>query len=384
MPSVLVIDDDPVIAEIVRSVVPDWNVTSTLDGVAGVDEVRRHLAQGHPPELVVLDVDLPDLDGYDVGILLRAAAPTLPIIPFTNLRTDHRLPSYMAELGCTFPLYKGASPQQLLTTLQAALEQPVAPLAQEAVFDRLLQKAVQAEVQARTNRSAHTRVRLFATRLISLLGMQRLLEQQPRLIITNTALEVAQLRIELPEADVDLVVVSAADFPIAHQAIQPYRTPTLIIGDLEECRAIAHAVTEFVHVLPLGLLAADATFAQQLAPAIEALIQKRASYVDPRLQPAAIDQLIVRVSAGGLDQTLSPRQTELVLLDLYGWTTPQIAARFGVTRATILTYWKRIYVLLECDRHGVRQWASARLRERPDLVRELTNLSTIFDGSSSG
>ncbi|MBK9941556.1 MAG: hypothetical protein IPP13_08050 [Kouleothrix sp.] len=45
---------------------------------------------------------------------LRAAAPALPIVPFTRLRDDTRLPRSMDELHCVPPLYKGISPTTLL------------------------------------------------------------------------------------------------------------------------------------------------------------------------------------------------------------------------------------------------------------------------------
>lgn len=63
---------------------------------------------------------------------LRAAAPALPIVPFTRLRDDTRLPRYMDELHCAPPLYKGISPTALLSGLAKQLPAEASALAEAA------------------------------------------------------------------------------------------------------------------------------------------------------------------------------------------------------------------------------------------------------------
>src|SRR5262245_55836605 len=60
MPTVLVIDDDPLVAASVRSAVPGWTVLETYDGASGIALVRE---QGSSLDLVVLDVRMPHHDG---------------------------------------------------------------------------------------------------------------------------------------------------------------------------------------------------------------------------------------------------------------------------------------------------------------------------------
>jgi len=68
--SVLVVDDDPDVREAlalyVRSAAPDADIEVTGDGRQAVRSVRRRV-----PDLLLLDLDLPDINGIEVCMLLR-------------------------------------------------------------------------------------------------------------------------------------------------------------------------------------------------------------------------------------------------------------------------------------------------------------------------
>jgi DNA-binding response OmpR family regulator len=78
-PRILVVDDDPTVSEVVaRYLERDGYVVETLaDGRTALD---RALAE--PPDLVVLDLMLPGIDGLEVCRRLRALAP-VPIVILT-------------------------------------------------------------------------------------------------------------------------------------------------------------------------------------------------------------------------------------------------------------------------------------------------------------
>src|SRR5689334_14012794 len=128
MTTIQVIDDDPFIAEIIKALLPpEWRILSALDGLDGLDMVRSSMAKGQPPDLLILDIDLPYLDGFDTCILLRNIAPDLIVVPYTNLRNDPRVPKYMTELHCVPPLYKDMPPELLLGSIHAALRRSPTP-----------------------------------------------------------------------------------------------------------------------------------------------------------------------------------------------------------------------------------------------------------------
>ena len=77
---VLVVDDEANLAELLSMALryEGWDVRSTPDGLTAVRAAREF-----HPDLVVLDVMLPDIDGLEVLRRLRAEAPHVPVLFLT-------------------------------------------------------------------------------------------------------------------------------------------------------------------------------------------------------------------------------------------------------------------------------------------------------------
>lgn len=119
MARILIAEDDPKQAELIRrySVAEGHEVTVVSDGRAAVDEVRRR-----PPDLLVLDVMMPRLDGLDVCRILRAEAATeaVPILMLTARATEDDL-LHGLDLGADDYLTKPYSPRELMARSRALL-----------------------------------------------------------------------------------------------------------------------------------------------------------------------------------------------------------------------------------------------------------------------
>jgi CheY-like chemotaxis protein len=76
---VLVVDDDPHIADMLRQILPasDFELRSALDGIAGLEAIAEQR-----PDVLLLDIMMPRLDGFGVIDQLRQNPGTqdLPII----------------------------------------------------------------------------------------------------------------------------------------------------------------------------------------------------------------------------------------------------------------------------------------------------------------
>ena len=83
MPKVLVIDDDDVVALSVQYTLREYEVLATADKVEGLDLFRRYLAD---IALIVLDVQMPHLDGHATCVKIRSISRNVPII---LLRSSH-------------------------------------------------------------------------------------------------------------------------------------------------------------------------------------------------------------------------------------------------------------------------------------------------------
>ncbi|EID12132.1 response regulator transcription factor [Mycobacterium xenopi] len=78
--NVLVVDDETVLAEMVSMALryEGWDVSTAGDGSSAITAAR-----GHRPDVVVLDVMLPDMSGLDVLRKLREQNPQLPVLLLT-------------------------------------------------------------------------------------------------------------------------------------------------------------------------------------------------------------------------------------------------------------------------------------------------------------
>ena len=80
MPRVLIVEDDHAMAVALRDgfAYEGYDVTVVGDGAAGL-----RLAREQPPDLLILDVMLPQMSGHDVCRELRKGGSALPIIMLT-------------------------------------------------------------------------------------------------------------------------------------------------------------------------------------------------------------------------------------------------------------------------------------------------------------
>ena len=118
-PLVLVADDDPDILALVRFRLErdGYEVLSAPDGETALD-----LAMARTPDLAVLDVMMPRLDGYELTRRLREHGPTttIPIILLTARVQEPDLERGF-EAGADDYVTKPFSPQALGERVQAAL-----------------------------------------------------------------------------------------------------------------------------------------------------------------------------------------------------------------------------------------------------------------------
>jgi two-component system, OmpR family, alkaline phosphatase synthesis response regulator PhoP len=114
MKQILVVDDEPRIAEICRDYLERAGFTVTIAG-SGADALT--LARTTQPDLVVLDLGLPTMDGLDVTRALRKRS-NVPIIMLTA-RVEESDKLIGLELGADDYLTKPFSPKELVARVRA-------------------------------------------------------------------------------------------------------------------------------------------------------------------------------------------------------------------------------------------------------------------------
>ena len=129
MKHILVVDDEPRIAEIARDYLERAGYRVTVAG-NGVDALA--LARSRQPDLIVLDLGLPQMDGLDVTRALRRQS-NVPIIMLTA-RVDESDRLIGLELGADDYVTKPFSPKELVARVRAVFRRVDAPPARGDVI----------------------------------------------------------------------------------------------------------------------------------------------------------------------------------------------------------------------------------------------------------
>ena len=117
IPQVLVVDDEPNIRELVQ-VALKFHGCAVTTAVNGKDALRQ--AEASKPDLIVLDVMMPDMDGFEVCRRLRAAGNEVPVIFLTARDTSSDTVTGLAIGGDDY-VTKPFSVEALVARVRAVL-----------------------------------------------------------------------------------------------------------------------------------------------------------------------------------------------------------------------------------------------------------------------
>jgi len=126
----LVVDDEPAIRRFLRTSLTahGYQVTEAGDGQAALGELRRN-----PPDILVLDPGLPDVDGFEVIRRLREGGSTLPIIVLSS-RADEAGKVQALDLGADDYVTKPFGVDELLARIRAALRHRLLQQGERPIF----------------------------------------------------------------------------------------------------------------------------------------------------------------------------------------------------------------------------------------------------------
>lgn len=131
MPRILVVDDDPTVREVVVSYLraADFEVYEAADGLSALAG-----AQQHRPDLVVLDLSLPRLDGLEVFRRLRQDRGVTAVVMLTA-RGEEPDRILGLEVGADDYIAKPFSPRELVLRVRSVLRRTHSPASVEILSD---------------------------------------------------------------------------------------------------------------------------------------------------------------------------------------------------------------------------------------------------------
>ena len=118
MPTALIVEDEPEANKLLSMLVQlrGYQTESALDGAGAIDQLSKHV-----PDVIFLDLMLPDADGYDICRFLKASGDTrrVPVIIVTaRITVENRMESFRAGADDFIP--KPYMPDQIFEALANA------------------------------------------------------------------------------------------------------------------------------------------------------------------------------------------------------------------------------------------------------------------------
>jgi two-component system, OmpR family, response regulator MprA len=169
---ILVVDDDPRIMDLVRRILA-YEGYSVAIAASGTEALDRTLER--PPDLVVLDIMLPGLDGLEVAQRLRAAGDNVPILMLTARDTvSDRVKGL--ETGADDYLVKPFAPEELVARVKALLRR-----SQEEQHEVLRYADVELDTGTRVAHRGAREIELSPTEY----ELLALLMRRPRQVLTR-------------------------------------------------------------------------------------------------------------------------------------------------------------------------------------------------------
>jgi two-component system, OmpR family, KDP operon response regulator KdpE len=162
---VLLVDDEPAIRRFLRLSfdAEGYQVDEAGDGKAALDILRTKA-----PDLLILDLGLPDLDGFEVIRQLREFGSSIPIVVL-SIRTDEKGKVEALDLGADDYVTKPFGIDELLARTRTALRHRLQQQGEKPVFrsgdlalDLVRRKVMVGDREVRLSPRAYELLRLLA------------------------------------------------------------------------------------------------------------------------------------------------------------------------------------------------------------------------------
>jgi len=119
---VLIVDDSPQVRQELRTLLPlAGEIEIVGEAADGLEAV--HLAQALQPEVILMDLEMPVLDGYQAARQIKAICPACRVVALT-VYGDPASRNRAAEAGVDAFLVKGVAVESLVQAISARPSDP--------------------------------------------------------------------------------------------------------------------------------------------------------------------------------------------------------------------------------------------------------------------
>lgn len=138
----LIADDHPMVRDALRTALAQAFAGSTIALAGTLAEVQTALDRQPETDALLLDLDMPGMDGLTGLALLRSEWATVPIIVVSAAR-DAAIPRRAYDLGASAYVDKSASLEEIAATVRAVLDGEILAPPEAADGDTFAQRAAQ-------------------------------------------------------------------------------------------------------------------------------------------------------------------------------------------------------------------------------------------------
>lgn len=118
--AVMVVDDHPLFCEALTMTLRAAFGAHAVDSVNALGDAVKRLEEGAAPELILLDLNLPDVSGVDGLVRLKSAAPRTPVVVVSSLNDDRVIGSAL-RAGASGFIPKDSPRDTLVGAVRAVL-----------------------------------------------------------------------------------------------------------------------------------------------------------------------------------------------------------------------------------------------------------------------
>jgi DNA-binding NarL/FixJ family response regulator len=147
---VLLVDDQKLFVDSLRLVIDSRSEELEVVGVAYDGISALEMTSELDPDLVVLDVRMPNMDGVETIKLLKKANPSLRVLMLTTFDDDEQITQALGY-GAVGYLLKDMAPDDLINAMRTATEENVQ--LSSSVIQKLLNPKIQGQIVPETNKA---------------------------------------------------------------------------------------------------------------------------------------------------------------------------------------------------------------------------------------
>jgi DNA-binding NarL/FixJ family response regulator len=116
MITILIVDDHPIVAEGIRKLIQDSR-TAQVIGVAGTGKACLDFLRWEKPDVILLDIGLPDISGIDLCKTIKAKDRSLKILALTTFNERSTVVNMMKN-GADGYILKNSETEEIIQAIQ--------------------------------------------------------------------------------------------------------------------------------------------------------------------------------------------------------------------------------------------------------------------------